>query len=83
MPVAAALAEATAGAAGARVVATQLLDQLLVDVDNAKTSLDPRLTVESPSCACSSAQKEKSSKVGMAASMGQNAGGFYQISLQQ
>jgi hypothetical protein len=45
--------------AGAKVVAAELLKELLVAVDEALATLDAALGVESPADACSSGQKEK------------------------
>jgi hypothetical protein len=56
----AAFLEAAAGTARARIVAPKLFDKFLIAGDHARTALDVRLAVESPSGVCSSAQKLKS-----------------------
>ena len=47
-----------AGAAGAGVITAEFLDQFLVAVDHAQTTLDLGFRVEIPSGACSGAQKQ-------------------------
>ena len=46
-------------AAGAGVVAAELFEEFLVAVDDAEAALDVGFRVESPSGACSAAQKQK------------------------
>jgi len=48
---------AFAGIARAGIVAAELLDQLLVAMDDARTAFDLRLAVKIPSGVCSSIQK--------------------------
>jgi len=54
------LFESFSRSAGARIVATELFDQLLRAVNNPFTTSDPRLAVKTRSDVCSSIQKLKS-----------------------